>query len=1722
MVGLQVEDVSDSTKKKQLLKNIKNQKQILHLVTNCEDSPEKSYNATVVYLRNKLVKHKAMLEPKKVVKNSTMLNTRTEDSLNQLFKTSMSINDSPPSEEKTYEDVMLTIHHLSTEMTVFQVYNTLQSSTVRESLDIPKSIWLELEPAFKKRVNEIRGQIRARKLEKSRTSNSGGAIPSQYPTKANKMTKESAINNVLAMVESTIDSYDTDDDMEEDLIAHAKTVIQEEDITVRAHLEYADQYSDSIYAISDGGADSCVLGKNVLVTEYTDRYARLVGYDPENTKSARIPIVTGYIKVKAHNGIPVLLKINEAPYNAHSPITLLSEYQVREHKYIIDSVATKHKTVNGFGTQRLQLSEVVHIPFLDRGGIMGFEMLPIEESDLDVIDPKYDVFELTSTNKWRPSKFKINTGITLHTTNEWDTLMSQMEEPTTDEKANSFLTDSVDDFLNQLSVEELTGRGANELCDTELQAQVLTTQLQFGESQTAKAFHSAVKPWHRVMYSDVDPYKLRPFLGFRPVEVVKKTLEHTTQLAKSSIRYPLRPHVKARNPWANVNRLDEVVSTDPMYSNCPSLHHGFNGAQVFYGSKSHCIDLYGFKSKSQFPKLYKDFIREQGAPSLLRRDNAKEENSEEVLDINRKLIIKDQYSEPHHQHQNTVESCGIRYIKQQTHVIMDQQNVPDSAWYLCAKYVAQVHDICYDNTLKMTPYEKRHGVTPDISAYLQHRFWDPVLFFDHEAKWPATKEKSGRWVGVAENVGDTLTYYIVDDQTKQLLTRSAVRPYNSNSRVKWDPDFLNQSTKSTAQHGGDIKPHPDKIKELLNNALDQYDEDEAEPKPHPVIVTEPGHKPHKPLTSTRKQKGYSSLVHEPLDTMQMLVPKSECDLYKGNAKLRLQGTPIKRDESIPTFTTPAKVQKGKKRFKPFETSRFDPNDRYEGTNSGEPMLPTRGAKKKSKPMRRSARIKDQNDPLKVEKTIRRTRWKGSQPSRLAKLSKTMLVGTMFLPTHIMAVSHIPLPQLPAQVPLKEQTFQQPLSRSKHLTKLRAYHAVLDKWNSKDLEENVRWNLKKVIDKRIVSYPGEDRRVLLKVELEDGPKKWMTLDDLQMADPHLAIDYAVQNELQHDVEFGWVPEYTNFDFDIVEMVQAYKAAKELKVKFKFGVEVPSSTKRALEIDRENGNQAWGEAIKLELSQILGYRVFNVLQHGELMPKGYQRIPYHIVYDVKFDGRLKARLVAGGNRSPEVHREDVFSAVVSMEGVRLGFLMARMNGLRVCAGDVGNAFLHGTTHEKLYIIAGPEFGPELQGKRLIIHKSLYGLRTSAARYHEHLSVTLRKLGFEPTKADSDLWMRTHEDGHYEYVARYVDDVIAFAKDPLAIMKQLEDTYVMKGVGTPRYYLGGDVKQLDEQWNRYGMYESFSAETYLDNVLPKISNMLGIHYKKRHTPFDEKYHAELDETPLVSVERISLYRSLIGSGNWILTLGRFDIAYSLSTLARYNNAPREGHFNAVIRVFEYLNTHKNGEIVIDTSEAPVRKTTSLSRGFNWSEFYPDVKEQIPEDMPNPQGKMASITCYVDADHARDNVTRRSVTGIVLLINNTPMMYLSKRQGTVETSTYGSELVASRIAVDMIIEQRYKLRMLGIKLEKTSLLVGDNMSVVLNTTLPSSNLKKKHQACNFHRVREMIAGSILSYGHIVSTENVADICTKPLGRQAFAYLTKKYLFRDPPALEKAKSVNK
>ena len=126
---------------------------------------------------------------------------------------------------------------------------------------------------------------------------------------------------------------------------------------------------------------------------------------------------------------------------------------------------------------------------------------------------------------------------------------------------------------------------------------------------------------------------------------------------------------------------------------------------------------------------------------------------------------------------------------------MNHLIIPDTMWYLCIHHLAELSSICSDGTLPdaIPPLQRRLGVTIDISQYLQFYFWQPVLFLDHEQSWPSTIECSGFWVGIAHNIGDFLTFWIVDAESFQVLAHSVVRPFNCNKQVTWNPKLLSTS-----------------------------------------------------------------------------------------------------------------------------------------------------------------------------------------------------------------------------------------------------------------------------------------------------------------------------------------------------------------------------------------------------------------------------------------------------------------------------------------------------------------------------------------------------------------------------------------------------------------------------------------------------------------------------------------------------------------------------------------------------------------------------------------------------------------------------------------------------------------------------------------------------------------------------------------------------------------
>jgi hypothetical protein len=210
--------------------------------------------------------------------------------------------------------------------------------------------------------------------------------------------------------------------------------------------------------------------------------------------------------------------------------------------------------------------------------------------------------------------------------------------------------------------------------------------------------------------------------------------------------------------------------------------------------------------------------------------------------------------------------------------------------------------------------------------------------------------------------------------------------------------------------------------------------------------------------------------------------------------------------------------------------------------------------------------------------------------------------------------------------------------------------------------------------------------------------------LSFSNPKPIISFARKNNLLDKMPFCHLTQYcrSNTAVDIARILKV--STSPAGIKYKFGIQVPKGIKNVIDLDKQNGNQLWQEAIKTELLQLTDYQTFIVLDSGEDIPTRYQKIPYHMVFDVKYDLRHKARVVAGGNWTVN-DQEDIYSGVVRMDTVRIGFFLGELFGLSCCACDIGNAFLYGKTKEKVYITSGPEFGVDLHGKNLIIDKSLY---------------------------------------------------------------------------------------------------------------------------------------------------------------------------------------------------------------------------------------------------------------------------------------------------------------------------------------------------------------------------------------------------------------------------------
>ena len=623
-----------------------------------------------------------------------------------------------------------------------------------------------------------------------------------------------------------------------------------------------------------------------------------------------------------------------------------------------------------------------------------------------------------------------------------------------------------------------------------------------------------------------------------------------------------------------------------------------------------------------------------------------------------------------------------------------------------------------------------------------------------------------------------------------------------------------------------------------------------------------------------------------------------------------------------------------------------------------------------------------------------------------------------------------------------------------------------------------------------------------VSWKDGTSSYVPLREMKASFPLQTAEYVAAHSLTKEPAFlWWVPHFLKKRDRVIGKLSK-KNNKYWHRTHKYGIELPKTVAEALDIDRRTGTTLWCDAIEKEMRNNAPAFKFN---DDDSVPIGYKHITCHMIFEIKMVGLVrKARYVAGGHLTdPPV--DSVYSSVVTRESVRILFTIAALNDLDVIGADVQNAYINAPTKEKVYTTTGPEFGSN-QGRPVLIVRALYGLKSSGARWRDHFAAILRENGFKSSLADPDVWMRKAKKPcgflYWEYLLAYVDDILILSHAPHAVIDSLSQRVIFKAgsVEVPMSYLGADVFRVtihDGSPNEPAKQVwAMSATEYVKRSIQEVERELALQDaylpKRTETPLSSGYRPELDFSAELEDSQVNYYQGLIGVLRWIVELGRIDLIVPVSLLSRYMVSPREGHLQQCYHIFAYLKQFNRSKLLFDDGEPTF--DDSYFHVCDWTEYYPDAQEAIPPNMPEPLGHGVSTTCFIDADHAGCKVTRRSQTGLIIYVNKAPVVWYSKRQNTVESATFGSELIALKTPIDHIDELRYKLRMFGIPINGPTSVFCDNESVVINATHCESPLRRKHTSIAYHRCREAQAAKYIQIGFQRGRNNPADILTKLL----------------------------
>ena len=439
------------------------------------------------------------------------------------------------------------------------------------------------------------------------------------------------------------------------------------------------------------------------------------------------------------------------------------------------------------------------------------------------------------------------------------------------------------------------------------------------------------------------------------------------------------------------------------------------------------------------------------------------------------------------------------------------------------------------------------------------------------------------------------------------------------------------------------------------------------------------------------------------------------------------------------------------------------------------------------------------------------------------------------------------------------------------------------------------------------------------------------------------------------------------------------------------------------------------------------------------------------------RHKSRICAVGlGQVLGIDYTETYAPVVKLVSIRIVLSITAEMDLLLHNMDVVTAFLNGDLDETVYMEQprGYEKG-DPRNVVCLLKKSIYGLKQSPRQWYAKIDEFLcTTLNMQHNDADDCLYVRKTSSSIL-LIALYVDDLLIACSDESTLLdtkRELSQRFEMKDLGESRVILNMDISR-----NRAERRLSLCQARYAQKVIERFGMGAA---RGQNTPMEGKLDLTVPTEPVNQP-----YREAIGSLMYLMVGTRPDIGFAVCRLSKYAQNPGQIHWDAVKRVLRYLINTKDLGICFGQDESN--------------------RSLVPY-------------VYVDSDWAQDPETRRSMSGMMVMMGGAAIAWTVRQQDCVALSSAESEYIGMCLAAKETVWIRRLVSGLGLVdgTDAPTTLLIDNQGSMGLAHNASVNRRTKHIDVRYHYTRKAVEDNVLTLEYCPTEQMVADMLTKPLGR--------------------------